>query len=419
MVQIGDTIGRYTLEARLGAGGMGEVFRAVDPQLRRSVALKVLLTRPGDDTAARGEWTARMVREARAAAAFNHPNAVAVYDVGEHEGAPFIVMELVPGRSLRSYLGDASVPLAEQLRWLTDVARALGAAHRAGLVHRDVKPDNVMVRDDGVVKILDFGIARQMSRAADPTAPTAAGGLETLTKTGATVGTPVYMAPEQLKLQPLDGRADQFSWAVVAFQLLAGRRPWEAPDLLSLVVAIASEEPPTLRSIRPEIPEAVGAAIARALSKRPEDRFATMDEAAAALDPHTSCCAKGLAAAGEDGLCGCPPGGSSDVPGAPTACPKKKYPPERILTNVRAHFGDIRRCYEAVLRKTDQSAAGKVTVGFELTPEGRVFRARVVDASLPDAEGQACVLRVFRSLTFDPPPDGHISVTYPIMLEPG
>src|SRR5262249_30863561 len=173
MPEIGARIGRYVLESRLGAGGMGEVYRAFDEQLRRPVALKVLLARAGDGEGTRGEWTARMIREARAAAAFNHPNAVTVYDVREHEGLPFIVMELVQRTTLRSHVGDASVPLSKRLSWLVDTARALGAAHRAGLVHRDVKPDNVMVRDDGVVKILDFGIARHASKPVDPTQPTA------------------------------------------------------------------------------------------------------------------------------------------------------------------------------------------------------------------------------------------------------
>jgi TonB family protein len=135
-----------------------------------------------------------------------------------------------------------------------------------------------------------------------------------------------------------------------------------------------------------------------------------------------ACCAKGLAATGQDGLCGCPPGGSYDVPGAPTTCQKKKhYPPEHVQAIVRAHFPDFRRCYEAVIEKAGEKTrvAGKVSVAFEITPEGRVFGARVAEASLPDAEGQACILRVFKSLSFDPPPDGHSSITYPIMMEPG
>jgi TonB family protein len=541
VVKIGDTIGRYALRDRLGAGGMGQVYRAFDTQLHRLVALKLLL--PGADAAGdRRAWTARMIREARAAAAFSHPNAVAVYDVGEHEGQPFIVMELVEGRSLRSYVSDGGVSLAERIRWLGDMARALGAAHRAGLVHRDVKPDNVMVRDDGTIKVLDFGIARRAHREPDPTAPTAIPSLETLTTEGAVVGTPFYMSPEQLRQGPLDGRADQFAWGVVGYELLSGKRPWIATDLLSLVVAMTDETPARLRELRPEIPAPVEAAILRALSRRPEDRFATMDDAAAALEAPAApaevtaapsapaaapepprsmrgpaaiaaiaaagvavwllrpsapasapapapasapasasasapasasvsasapvsasvsasasapseppprhpcesppanfpcekplvawcdlaekpiaCCADGLAALGEDGLCGCPPGGVKDRPGAPVTCSKKaKDAPsaEQIQAIVRVSFPAFSRCYEGALQKA-RTAQGRVSVTFDLTPEGRVFKARVAEASLPDPEAQACILREFRRIVFEAPTDGHRRVTYPISFSPG
>src|SRR3954464_7281608 len=146
MLKPGDTFERYTIEALIGQGGMGCVYRAYDPRLGRRVALKVISE--GSAPAA----DARLVREARTAAAFDHPNAVAIFDVGELDGAPYIVMELVAGRTLREAVGDASVPVATRAGWLGDVARALAAAHRRGLVHRDIKPENVMVRDDGVVK---------------------------------------------------------------------------------------------------------------------------------------------------------------------------------------------------------------------------------------------------------------------------
>ncbi len=158
----GDQIDRYRILERLGAGGMGEVYRAHDPRLLREVALKILRpSEPGTQTQPSGpasDGAARILREARAAAALEHPNVVAVYDVGEIQepvdlrGTPYIAMELIKGRSLRAFVGVPAVPMGERIRWLVDVASALGAAHKAGLVHRDVKPENVMIRDDGVVK---------------------------------------------------------------------------------------------------------------------------------------------------------------------------------------------------------------------------------------------------------------------------
>ena len=160
----GETFDRYRIEAVLGEGGMGVVYRAFDPRLNRRVALKVVRAqRSDDDLETSTGATARLLREARLAASLDHPNAVAIFDLGAVNGEAFIAMELVSGRPLREWIGDASVPLATRLRWVFDVARVLAAAHKAGLVHRDVKPENVMIRDDGDVKVLDFGIARRIT----------------------------------------------------------------------------------------------------------------------------------------------------------------------------------------------------------------------------------------------------------------
>ncbi|HSN97957.1 MAG TPA: serine/threonine-protein kinase, partial [Candidatus Nanopelagicales bacterium] len=285
----GDHLHHYRIVELLGKGGTGEVYAAVDTRLGRLVALKRIR---GDrsDMAVR-----RLLREARAAAAFEHPNVVTLYDIGEDEGAPYIAMEHVRGRTLRGFIGNAALPMTRRLRWLIDVGRALGAAHRAGLVHRDVKPDNVMVRDDGVIKVLDFGIARRASL------NEGAGGsplIGTVTEEGVVVGTRRYASPEQLRAAKFDGRSDQFSWAVMAYELIVGVMPWDCHDTLELLSQIIYSEPPPMAtralgaSTSPdagapplEVPAEVEAAVLRAMAKSAEDRFPTIDEAADALEP--------------------------------------------------------------------------------------------------------------------------------------
>ncbi|MGK3983141.1 protein kinase [Sorangium sp. So ce136] len=280
MLKPGDSFERYTIEAAIGQGGMGCVYRAHDARLGRRVAVKVIAGGAVDPDAA-----ARLLREARAAAALDHPNAVSIFDVGELDGTPFIVMELVAGRTLRSAIGGPEVPGSMRVTWLADVGRALAAAHRRGLVHRDIKPENVMVRDDGVIKVLDFGIARRAAGEADPSASTEAPALPTLTALGVKLGTPVYMAPEQIRGGELDGRADQFAWGVLAFELLTGRLPWRgAGDMLAVVASILTDEADRTLLDAASVPPAVSAVVLRALSKRPEDRFASMDDLVRALE---------------------------------------------------------------------------------------------------------------------------------------
>jgi hypothetical protein len=293
MVGPGDSIDRYVIEAVIGEGGMGRVFRALDPRLGRRVALKLMLAEGSD--AVRSSAGARLMREARAAAAFSHPNVVAIHDVGEVSGNPYITMELVNGSTLRALAHDAPLPQTQTLVWLLDVARGLAAAHRAGLVHRDIKPDNVMVTTDRVVKILDFGIARRADTGpsdpceADGHAPTAAAALPSLTAEGQIIGTPQYMAPEQLRGEPLDGRCDQFAWGVMAWELLAGRSPWGSPtNGAQLVTAVLTSEPPRLRDLLPDVPVVVEDAVARALAKSRDARFATMDDLVAVLEERTA-----------------------------------------------------------------------------------------------------------------------------------
>ncbi len=277
MLKNGDKVGRFIIEEVLGEGGMGIVYKAHDEHLVRDIAIKVLAT-SGDE-----EGAARVLRESRVAAALDHPNAVTIFEGGVIDGEPYIAMELVPGETLRSYIGDDHIPVNRKVRWLVEIGRALAAAHRAGIVHRDVKPENVMVRPDGRIKVLDFGIARRTTTAPSASAPTIRALVPTVTTKGAILGTPMYMAPEQVRGNTADGRSDQFSWAIVAYELLEGERPWHAHDALGLVAAMMSE-PPRPMSAR-GVPEAVRNVVMRALSRIPAERFGSMDDVVSLLEP--------------------------------------------------------------------------------------------------------------------------------------
>jgi serine/threonine protein kinase len=255
----GETFERYAVESLIGRGGMGEVYSATDTRLRRKVALKVL--RPDKE---RPDAVARLFREARAAAALSHPNTIAIHDLGEAEdGTFYIVMELVTGQPLLAYVGDARVSLARRIAWLGGVARALAAAHRAGVIHRDVKPSNVMVGEDDLVKVLDFGLAK-------PTDP-----VSFRTQIGHVLGTPRYMAPELLSGREADARSDQYSFGITAYELVAGKHPGG-------VLGATTPEP--LSSVAKDAPMDLVALVAKTLATRPEDRYPAMDDVATALD---------------------------------------------------------------------------------------------------------------------------------------
>ncbi len=274
---------------------MGEVYRAFDPKLQRQIAIKIVRS----DGPLATDGTRRVLREARAVAALSHPNVLAIFDAGEVtepeklRGIAYITMELVVGRTLRAYVGDATVPMERRLEWLASVARALDAAHKAGLVHRDVKPENVMLTLDGAVKVVDFGIARTMT-SFDVLSSTEGHSLPTLTAVHAVtglgetgeappassriVGTLDYMAPEQLRGESLDGRTDQFAWGVVAYELLTGVRPWSADDPIPVVSQILEHTPRPPHEVDPAIPAAMSGAIMRALAKSATARFPSMND---------------------------------------------------------------------------------------------------------------------------------------------
>jgi serine/threonine protein kinase len=245
---------------------MGEVYRAIDTRLHRPVALKVLRTdKDASATVTEAGGAARLLREARAAAALNHANSVAIYELGEAEGIAYIAMELVIGVTFRRYLGEGSVSLDTKVSWLVDAARALWAAHKAGLVHRDVKPGNIMVSEEGVVKVLDFGLAKPVKLQAKP------GEFQTLM--GQVLGTPRYMAPEQLEGSPADARADQYALGLTAYELITG--VYAGGPLAGIAQPVHERTP--------SAPRELGQVIARMMARNSRDRFPTMEAAAHAL----------------------------------------------------------------------------------------------------------------------------------------
>jgi len=264
------SIGRYRIEAKLGEGGMGVVWRAHDPQLRRDVALKVL----PDEMVADGVARARLLREARAAAALNHPNILTVYDVGEADGRVYIATEYVPGRALADALGAGGLSPAAALRMGGQIASALAHAHERGIVHRDVKPSNVLVTPAGDAKVLDFGIATRILTETSETRSLP------LTVPGALVGTPVAMAPEQWRGVAADTRSDVWAFGALLQTMLTGRPPFRGDTVFALSTAICTTDPEPLPD---RVAPGVRAIVARCLEREPERRYGSAAEVSAAL----------------------------------------------------------------------------------------------------------------------------------------
>ena len=255
----------------LGSGATGDVFRARDLRLGRDVAVKLL--RP--ELASDPERLRRFEREAHAASALNHPNLVHIYDIGREEQAPYIVMELVEGRTLRQMLAVGPLPRGEVLRQAVQLAEGLAKAHAGGIVHRDLKPENVIVSDDGFAKILDFGLAKLVFPDSDS--------LPGATQTGTILGTAGYMSPEQARGETIDARSDQFSLGAILYEMATGKRAFHKETFAETLVAIIRNDPDPIRDLAPKTSPALIEIIERLLAKDPEDRFATTREAAADL----------------------------------------------------------------------------------------------------------------------------------------
>lgn len=269
---IGQTLAHYRILERIGTGGMGEVYRAQDDRLRRAVAIKVL----PKEIASHAERRARILAEARAAAALNHPGIVTIYEVGEQDEQVFIVMELVAGKTLRELLLQGPLEAKAIARQGAQAAEALAAAHAPGIIHGDIKPENIIVQPDRRVKLLDFGIARQM--AAETLTLTRTAPTETWLPESQIAGTLAYMAPEQLRGELTDARADLFSLGVVLYELAVGRRPFPGPTATALLAQILNDAPPPLSSVPSGVPAELARIVHKLLEKRPESRYQSARE---------------------------------------------------------------------------------------------------------------------------------------------
>jgi serine/threonine protein kinase/Tol biopolymer transport system component len=274
MSLVGQTISHFEILEKLGEGGMGVVYKARDTHLDRPVAIKVLPS----DKAADPERRRRFAQEARAASALSHPNIVTIYDIDNADGVYFIVMEYVAGKPLDRVIGRKGLPLGTALGYGVQIADGLARAHGAGIVHRDLKPANVMVTDDGLVKILDFGLAKltEPEEPGEAATATVAQPEAPITGEGRIVGTVAYMSPEQAQGKPVDARSDIFSFGSMLFEMLTGRRPFAGETAMSILAAILNQEPAPLSESAARLPAEVERAVARCLRKDPQRRWQTM-----------------------------------------------------------------------------------------------------------------------------------------------
>ena len=278
---LGAVISHYRVTGKLGTGGMGVVYEAEDTRLPRKVALKFLPDEVADDADA----TRRFRREAETIALLSHPHICTIYDIDQHQGRAFIAMECVAGVNLKTYIARHASVTADVVELALQIADALGAAHDKGIVHRDIKPGNIIVTDDKRVKVLDFGLARRFR-----TDDTGELGLEGSTMPGRPMGTANYMAPERILQLPLDPRSDLFSLGVVIYEMATGRLPFAGASPSDTVTNVLEKEPAPLTALSPQHPKGLERVVNRLLAKRAGDRYQSAQELTAAL--------QGLATAG-------------------------------------------------------------------------------------------------------------------------
>jgi serine/threonine protein kinase/tetratricopeptide (TPR) repeat protein len=302
-LKTGTRLGDYEVLTLLGSGGMGEVYRARDLRLRRDVAIKVLPALVSSDP----ERLRRFEQEAQAAAALNHPNILAVYQMGTYEGVPYLVSELLEGETLREHMRSDAIPVRKAIDYAVQVAHGLAAAHEKGILHRDVKPENLFVTSGGRVKILDFGLAKLTQPAKTSSS---AATLDVNTEPGVVMGTEGYMSPEQVRGQTADHRADIFAFGAILYEMLAGKRAFQGQSSADTMSAILKEDPPGISQVVRNVPPALQRIVHRCLEKNSEERFQSASDLAFALKALTDAPApyRSLAAKLSEAL-----GGSSDT----------------------------------------------------------------------------------------------------------
>ncbi len=283
-LSVGDRLSRYEIRGFLGAGGMGEVYRAFDPRLEREVAIKVL----PEQLTADPDRLQRFEREARAAAALNHPNILDVHDLGEHAGRTFIVTELLEGESLRAVISSRRLTFSKAIEYARQIATGLAAAHDAGITHRDLKPANLFLTADGRVKILDFGLAKLVRPETDEAELSGSPTLNMRTESGVAVGTPGYIAPEQLWGRAADPRADVFAFGIVLYEMVTGRHPFPGMTSTEVQLAILNRDAAPLSQLNREAPPLLEHLVERCLQKDPADRFQSARELLFALQELSS-----------------------------------------------------------------------------------------------------------------------------------
>jgi serine/threonine protein kinase len=280
----GSKLGPYEILGALGAGGMGEVYRARDPRLGREVAIKVLPSGSAGDS----ERMRRFEQEARATAALSHPNILAVFDIGSQDNSPYIVSELLEGETLRARLMSGALPVRKAVDYALQIARGLIAAHDHGIFHRDLKPENIFITRDGHVKILDFGLAKlTMPEPGDP-GLSADATLDSVTGRGVLLGTLGYMSPEQCRGAAVDARSDLFSFGAVLYEMLSGARAFRGATTADTISSILKEEPPDLSVAARNVPPLLERIVHHCLEKNPADRFQSARDIAFALEALSS-----------------------------------------------------------------------------------------------------------------------------------
>src|SRR3989449_2485913 len=283
-ISTGTRLGRYEIRSKIGEGGMGEVYLAEDSQLDRKVALKILPS----DVASNRDRMERFIREAKSAAALNHPNIATIHEIGEHDGTNFITMEFVDGFTLRKLIHDQQTELSKLLRHLQHVAEGLAKAHASGIVHRDLKPDNIMVTRDGHAKILDFGLAKLIEpQHISQTSPqgvseVATAILQQHSKPGVVLGTVGYMSPEQAqgRVNEIDHRSDIFSFGCILYEAITRRKAFEGKDAIDSLNKIIREQPKPIANFTPDVPYDLQRIVRRCLAKDPEERYQTIKDVA-------------------------------------------------------------------------------------------------------------------------------------------